>query len=54
MGLPASSEEGQTGPAFWEKCMNYIYNTKKVKKVKKTFDKKIGLCYYIEVDSESR
>ncbi|GEM_PF-5582672 len=54
MGLPASSEEGQTGPGLLGKMYELHIQYKKSKKVKKTFDKKIGLCYYIEVDSESR
>lgn len=31
------------------KCVNSIYNIKKNKKIKKTFDKQEGICYYIEV-----
>lgn len=33
-----------------EKCINLIYNIKKIKKIKKTFDIVKGVCYYIEVD----
>lgn len=54
MGLPASSEEGQTGPGLLGKMYELHIQYKKSKKSEKTFDKKIGLCYYIEVGSESR
>ena len=42
--------DGGADIAGGEKCINLIYNIKKIKKIKKTFDIVKGVCYYIEVD----